>query len=169
MPLVAIVLIKELILHLPRTTCFSLPGGHHTHGPCARSAGGEGLLLPSVPLQEVALWGPSSAAGCRDAVGRGVVGAGAALTAFCGPTAASALLWVFPKSLKHKGVVKPLVFSSSLFSSSLFMGLHITISFFHSTALSPLSICLLNKQINPYPTVRLNFPFPHGNAENPSA
>lgn len=123
MPLVAIVLIKELILHLPRTTCFSLPGRHHTHGPCAHSACREGLPLPSVPPQEVALRGPSSAAGCRDAVGRGVVGARAALTAFCGPTAAWALLWVFPKSLKHKGVVKPLVFSSSLFFLLPFYGL----------------------------------------------
>lgn len=40
-PLVAAVLLKELILHLPSTACSSLLCGWDVHGPCTRSASGE--------------------------------------------------------------------------------------------------------------------------------
>lgn len=60
-PLVAVVLSKELILHLPSTTCSSLLCGHDTPGPCTCSACGEELPLPAVPPQEVAFEGPSAA------------------------------------------------------------------------------------------------------------
>lgn len=132
MPSVAVVLTKELILHLPRTTCSSLPCGQDAHGPCTHSACGEELPLPAVPpreVQEVAFRGPCAAVEQQNTMGRGAAGGRTALTPVCGLAASCVLLWEFPKSLKHKKVVKtflPFYVLPGFFPSSLFMGWHIT-------------------------------------------
>lgn len=105
-PLVAVVLSKELILHLPSTTCISLLCRHDAHGPCTRSACGEELPLRAVPPQEVAFQGPCAAVEQHNTVGGGAAGVRATLTPFCGLAATCMLVWEFPKSLKHRRVVK---------------------------------------------------------------
>lgn len=90
-PLVAVVLSKELKLHLPSTTCSSLLCGHDAHGPCTCSACGEELPLPAVPSQEVAFQGPCAAVEQRNTVGRGPAGVRAPFTPSCG-LAATCLL-----------------------------------------------------------------------------
>lgn len=105
-PLVAFVLSKELIFHLPSTTCSSLLCGHDVHGPCTHSACGEELPLPAMALQEVAFQGPCAAVGQHNTVDRGAARVRAALTPFCGLAAICVFIWDFPKSLKYKRVVK---------------------------------------------------------------
>lgn len=84
-PWVAAVLSKELILHLPSTTCSSLLCRRDAHGPCTHSACGQELPLPAtVPPQEVAFRGHCAAVERHNTVGRGAAGVRAALTPFCG-------------------------------------------------------------------------------------
>lgn len=75
-PLVAAVFSKELIFHLPSTTCSSLLCACHVHGPCTRSASGEELPLPAVPPQEVAFQGPCAAVGNTTLWAEGQQGSG---------------------------------------------------------------------------------------------
>lgn len=105
-PLVAFVLPKELILHLLSTTCSSLLCRHDVYGPCTCFACGEELPLPAVVPQEVAFQGPRAAVEKHNTVGRRAAGVRAALTPFCGLAATCMFIWDFPKSLKHKRVVK---------------------------------------------------------------
>lgn len=105
-PFVAAVLFKELILHLPSTTCSSLLCGWDVHGPCSCSASGEEPPLSATATTGGGLLGTLCCCGVTQHCGQRGSRDQGSLDPFCGLAATCMLLWEFPISLKHRRVVK---------------------------------------------------------------